>query len=564
MNKKQLPNMKTILAVLFACFILPAAAQPPTTVERVYLQTDKEMYVAGELMWFHATTTDKAGRPQDLSKICYIELLDGTAPLVQAMAPVEFCHGSGAILLPASVRSGAYRLVAYTRYMQNGPQETFFRKNIVVMNPLDPEFLPETGNVPASSAVSAGIVKPTVATGAESYSGRQLVEVEVSGLPRDTEFLSVSVTGCDFTGGFPDPDIAAWREGLRRYENAAQQGSILAEYEGHMVTGRITGAGNGQAAAYNADITPLLAFPGKNINLFVGDASPDGTVVFHTRHGAGLTEAATTFRGEAGSENYRIDLLKPYFEGHENVTGINSVPASGYSPKRVLEQNLATQVQYSFVRDSLNRFASDIPALARKPDVTYIMKDYTRFATMPEVITEFVSWAKFRRVDGKRQLVVSHDGVISNTGSLILLDGIPIADHQIIYDYNPLLLNRIDIWSEQYMFDGRIYYGILSMTSKDGNYPELAPDPFTRIIPYEMPQLPRRFFSPAYDTPEKRASRTPDYRHTLYWNPAVAVDGNGANFTFYTSDLQGEFRITVEGVTSKGEPISAWSTFSVE
>ena len=51
--------------------------------------------------------------------------------------------------LPVTLPTGYYRLVAYTRYMQNEGEDIFFEKKISVVNPYQPQETrtqPETEN----------------------------------------------------------------------------------------------------------------------------------------------------------------------------------------------------------------------------------------------------------------------------------------------------------------------------------------------------------------------------------------------------------------------------------
>ena len=54
-----------------------------------------------------------------------------------------------------------------------------------------------------------------------------------------------------------------------------------------------------------------------------------------------------------------------------------------------------------------------------------------------------------------------------------------------------------------------------------------------------MDQEPERVFvSPDHSSLESEAGRIPDYRNTLYWNPAVEIDALGkARIEFRASDL---------------------------
>lgn len=61
-------------------------------------------------------------------------------------------------------------------------------------------------------------------------------------------------------------------------------------------------------------------------------------------------------------------------------------------------------------------------------------------------------------------------------------------------------------------------------------------------------QTPTAWYTPAYDTPQALQSPIPDFRTTLYWNPAVRAIGGRAQVTFYLNDAAAGYRICAEGV----------------
>ena len=102
--------------------------------ERVYLQTDKQFYLSGELVWMKFIATDLDQRLSDVSKVGYVELLDSASAVVQARLVLEKGVGDGCLQLPSTLPTGNYRLVAYTRYMRNEGEEVFFEKPLAVVN----------------------------------------------------------------------------------------------------------------------------------------------------------------------------------------------------------------------------------------------------------------------------------------------------------------------------------------------------------------------------------------------------------------------------------------------
>ena len=69
---------------------------------------------------------------------------------------------------------------------------------------------------------------------------------------------------------------------------------------------------------------------------------------------------------------------------------------------------------------------------------------------------------------------------------------------------------------------------------------------------------PLGYQTPAYETEQSRRSDVPDFRTTLYWDPAVRLDSDGqAQVEFFSSDATVDYEAIVEGVTDDGEIIRA-------
>lgn len=77
--------------------------------ERIYVQTDKQVYLAGELLWLKLCVTDATGIPVSFSKVGYVELLDESTALVQAK--IEIKEGIGGRMAGTALPF-AYRLLS--------------------------------------------------------------------------------------------------------------------------------------------------------------------------------------------------------------------------------------------------------------------------------------------------------------------------------------------------------------------------------------------------------------------------------------------------------------------
>jgi hypothetical protein len=142
------------LSILLLVFAIPATrllAQETATAEltseldayrakhiqeKIFVHTDKEFYLAGEICWFKLYLVDASlHQPLDLSKVAYLEWLDkDNRPVVQTKIGLRDGHGDGSVYLPLTLRSGHYKLRAYTSWMKNFGVDAFFQKVLTVVN----------------------------------------------------------------------------------------------------------------------------------------------------------------------------------------------------------------------------------------------------------------------------------------------------------------------------------------------------------------------------------------------------------------------------------------------
>lgn len=106
---------------------------------------------------------------------------------------------------------------------------------------------------------------------------------------------------------------------------------------------------------------------------------------------------------------------------------------------------------------------------------------------------------------------------------------------------------------------------LLDEYTYEHNYPGLVVDNSTQFFDYEGMQAQRIFYMPAYRTEAEKRSPVPDFRHTLLWRPDIRTAGESSiSIPFTTSDLTGDFTITIEGLTQTGEALYATEQFQVK
>lgn len=550
-----------LLSVLLACSLQTSFAGGR---ERVYLQTDKQTYLSGELLWMKLYLTDEQGRPSSLSKVGYVELLNESTAQVQVKLDIAGGTGEGWMELPATLPSGYYRLTAYTRFMRNEGEAVYFSKTIAVVNTftVDPAIPADTAIAVAPPSVLENNL--SVTTGRAVLPVRTQDEIHLQGLPENVHSLSVSIAGKDLAPVRGTSTIAQWKKQLSTLPAGAPSSEFLPEYEGHIISGRIVNVKTGESNA-EEHISPLLGFVGDQIRLFGGQVQANKSdVLFFTHRIQGMHELATATYSFT-SNQYRVDILSPFAtHGDFRLQDFRLNP----NWADVLQQrSLGLQVLHTFTADSLNRIDTTYAHFRHKPYKTYLLDEYTRFTTMEEVVIEYIPTLRFRRINNVRSLAVLNEErtAFSIGNSLVMLDGVPLTDHETIFRYDPLLVRQLDVYRGKYNFGGQFFDGMIFFTTYNVNYNSLKVGDNTQFFDYDGTQGHRRFYAPSYRDESEKKSRIPDYRHTLLWLPEADTKGAASiDIPFSTSDLTGEFQVTVEGLTEDGQIIRGNSSFKVE
>ena len=556
------------LTLLLAGTMIPLFGQAGNNDlrERVYVQTDKQLYLAGEWIQMKIMTVDLKQIPLVFSKVAYAELVDDTIALVQIKVALSNGTGDGMMQLPADIPTGFYRLIAYTQYMRNEGSEVFCEKEVAIVNTFLSGYYPDETGVTIEDNPSAGKSYDTLTVQPDktTYSTREHGTLIITGLPDHIHSLSVVIAGKDPIPADETSHITSLKS--RRVPSTVFSGTFLPEYEGHIITGKIIDNQTGKTVNSNFPIIAGLSFPGKEIRFFMGQPAENGDIRFFTSGISGSKTIATVLYN--ANDLYRLDIVSPF------VTRYNPkpMPKLHIDPacyQQLLERSVALQVTHYYLDDPAEKYNASAPAFKLNPTNSYLLDEYTRFTTMRDVFIEFINMARFRRINGKWQLSagIKQQGNNINYGDvpLVLLDGAPVSDHELIYRYDPLLVECIRIYNTNCIFGGHLFEGIIEFQTYRGQIQDMDFDRSTQIIPYEGPQSFQKTSPPDYTVNENRRNRTPDSRHTLLWAPDVQTEGKTSlRLPFDTSDLTGDFQVTVEGLTKTGEVIFVTALFIVE
>ncbi|MCW3120340.1 MAG: hypothetical protein JWM28_4422 [Chitinophagaceae bacterium] len=336
------------------------------------------------------------------------------------------------------------------------------------------------------------------------------------------------------------------------------------EYEGHLIAGKIINKQSGMPAK---NITAYLSAPAKKYQFTAAASNPEGQVLFNTKDFTGTEQIIVQTNSKLDS-NYRVDIFSPYAEKFSETL----LPALAIPPSiqnQLLYQSINSQVQTTYLNDSLNRFYfpfADTSHFFGPPEKVYYLDDYTRFTTMEEVLREYVMEVSPRKQNRKFHLyMLQNPHEFFTSDPLVLVDGVPFFDMDSIIAMDPLKINKIEVLSKKYYYGPLISDGIVSYSTYKGDLDGVRLDPNAVVMEYEGLQLQREFYSPVYETPAQKNSRVPDFRNLLYWAPDIKINRqNKTAVSFYTSDLEGKYFILVQGISASGKIFSKTAGFDVK
>jgi hypothetical protein len=535
--------------------------------ERVYLSTDREVYVAGDAVWLSAWCVDAStGQPSSFSKIAYVEVHSAAGMAQTAKIALEGGRGAGRLILPNTLPTGNYRLLAYTRL---GASETGFdpligARTISVFNTFSTdrtrdgvEIVPQVSR--GAGIPAAGPLSLTAADAAAEGSAR----ISLTNNGTDPVSISLSVRHDD---GIPAPAgrrIGDFVRDLHALPAAAGfDDSVIPEYEGEIIRVRVSGTDQ----AGRRDVAKKFAFistPGTGEDLYTESLSEDGTASLFTSNVFGDLDMFLEIEDLDEDEICHLEVVSPFRD-----FPAGDIPALAMSREwaGALElRGLGMQLEKFFDADTLY---SGLPARRHRvfddhDRIRYILDDYTRFPLMEEVFIEFIPEIRARRVDGRRELQVWMPDELGSyyfpSGKpLVMLDGIPVLDHEKIFAYDPLLVKYIDIYTDFYYFGKRVFTGVVNFVTYKGTLPSLQFEDNVRIIAFQGCSVPLAY------TCEDVDGQYPDYRQTLYWHPLLTLGpGESVSVPCKTPAYSGRFEVVAEGLTGTGEAVSASTVFNV-
>jgi hypothetical protein len=564
---------KSLLIQLFLFSILcPVKSQNDSGLlhsERIYLHTDRNIYVAGEYLFYKMYLQ---GDTDQMSKYAYLVLRNGNNSVVtNVRLEINKRVSYGYVLLSDTLSSGLYQLVCYTNLMRNA-EETFFRKEIVIGNRFDknPELFTDPvmkKKIDSSLNESYRYLDTSgsilVNPGKQVYSPGEKISFsfELKKSPGDM-VPDVSISVSEILPGLPAEKSISGYFGTRADIIHVDQSDIsqygyIPEFHGSVLQGKVISGqiSNTLLLSTSDSVANLQYTTTDSLGSFCFFLNPyyEGKELFirlkeKTNSTIELDDKTNLKKPFNRTRDYNIGGLKDYMVRSGKIVQIQRF----YNRRVELDTQKVTFPAYT------------IPRVYSKSYLSILPSDYVELPDFIEISREILPSFKVRK---------SHDKYVSDYSNLlyqtttseepaIFLDGVPIDDVNQIIQLGSKDIRKIESVTAVRYYGEMSFRGILSVYSKNNALRNVIFK--TPVIIYQS-QLSQYITKPEQFKPENIPEHNPDFRQLLFWEPAFTFSGNKSqSIECFASDLKGKYRINIQGIMPDGAPVSGSAVITIK
>ena len=561
--------------------------------ERIFMHTNTSFLLNGEYLYYMLYCLDiKESRLSNLSKVGYVELIGkGGESVFRHKVLLQNGVGNGDFFLPTEVPSGTYKLVAYTQWMRNQGQASFYQSNITIVNPYrsnQPQL--QKSNIVEKDSLALALdtlgIKKDKKQLIENVGPLQMVlNAQIFG---KREKVSLTLKGMDERG---DP-LGSYSVSVRRkyaalepfreniYDllkqinvfedtNVFKEGDniFLPELRGELLNGKVVALEEGYSVK---NLKVAVSIPGEDYVL---------EVVQTDELGKFLVNLTKNYIGERvflqvvspNPEVYQVQLIEQKAIDYTQLE-FSKIDIDLSMREVILQRSVHNQIENSYFQFRPDSTAVTIPDqfLGQMEQKTYALDDYTRFKTLRETLVEIIQDVSFKRID-KANFVIRvkpYDYTsVADIPPLILLDGGLFQDDNILLNFDARTIDEISVYRQKLVFGPEIYEGALMLWTKEGDgFEAFQYDGPISGFDILEPQRDKKYFTQRYDGLDKNKPllRLPDDRLQLLWRPELKLPKNEFEIDFFSSDVLGEFEICLEGLTGDGRPVFIRKSFVVK
>ncbi|MBT8309685.1 MAG: Ig-like domain-containing protein [Bacteroidia bacterium] len=544
--------------------------------EDIYLHYNSAFMLTGETL--HYKVYCKNANTKELSnnsKIAYVKLVGQEGLVFEHKIRLTNGTGKGDFFVPPSIRSGNYKLIAYTRWMTNGSRDDFFQADLSIINP----YANITFDENAVDIVTQNVFQPKesdkldLVLDADAYDKRQAVNISL--IAKEGSAIggvySLSINKKeDFINDDGKLTTIAFQEALKdnRVSSTRKIGEIinLPEFKGEMLSGMVVDNQTGQPVSGQEVALSILS---KEAYQDIVRTNENGIFYFQLLNEYSTPKALIQVLNDEQSD-FKLTINDASIREFSDLQ-FKEIKLHPKHKDAIIARSIHNQIEngYANVKQDkiIKREYGEL--FYGNPIRTYVLDDYKRFSTIAKTLEEVVDDAYHERKGGKQRFINVRERETDpyyevDILPLIVVDGAAVQNHESILYFDANKVESISVLRDEYYYDKRVYQGVLMINTFDGDYYNNLQGEHIQLIDLKSPQQDKDYFYQDYDLQSKSADRIPDYRTQLLWEPNISLTGERLRIRFFTSDVRGTFEVSLEGFDKDGKPVSIKKYFKVE
>lgn len=515
--------------------------------ETMALQVNAKTLITGEKLRYSLYCLQQNNQASELSKVAYVKCID-------AYGKEVFVHkhyldkgtASGYFFIPTELKTGTYHLLTYTQWMLSASPLNFTSNELLIINPYqenqNEKIRFDTSTVPSSTSPEIEL---------KNYSKREAITFSDFITNENGNFtISVrkkNVINIPFGSLFSFPNPTSNSNPI----------TLLPEAKGELISGKIQRLDS---------LLPLenigIALLDKGNKDFIQVTSTNKKGQFHFILARPLHSSKLFLEIISENENYTLELdskLQP------EISTIKQAPTihleTNYT-KEIEKRAIASQIEnayYEIKKDSTFQ-PKAIPSINPNYLEVFPVEKYNRFTSLKEFITEVPNQVYYTEKNDQFKIHFRNTGVQLelNENPLTLVDGSVIINPNDLLkiEYNKIKSIAINI--QPYYLGNKIYSGLFIINTTDDSFEESSTKKWN--TEYIVPLYKQQPYVPDYKD-KVALERIPDYRTQLLWQQTTSLN---QPISFYTSDVEGTYEISIYGYTNEGQFVEKNSFFKVE
>ena len=537
-------------------------------MEETQISTNTNLVLVGEHLYYKMFVLSD-GKLSKISKIAYVELIDANNNSIHKhILNLKNGAASNRLFIPTQLKTGQYKLIAYTNWSKNNTDKSYFSKDIYVINAFSNENqivenstttvkLEKAETLQTKAISNKNII---INTTKQSYNNRELVTIDIN---TDNAFkdgnYSLSVNKMDslnMQNVLEDKFIG----------NKASKTLFVPEMRGQLITGKITNIVN--ASDLN-EKNIALSIPGDKFVFKIAETNPSGYFFFNLDTKINSNTATFQVIGDA-KENFKVEILNAVETNYNNLS-FNNLEIDNTLKYTLEQRNIKNQIEnayYQNKKDSILLLANS-KSFFKTKEKTYVLDEYTRFKTVRETFIEVLKEAGLRK-EGDSYRIIVYDFYDKKKGQdnksmdpLVIVDGMIVQNNNDLINYDPYKIESIDLVIGEYLYGSKLYQGIISVNTITKDFKTSVVGDFIIDTTLNLPENEVLYFQPQYLN-STDSNHVPDYRRQLLWIPETKLSKANNSFKTYTSDDKGTYKVTLEGFNQTGEYIKTSTYFTVK